>query len=157
MTMTLHVGGAEGSRVTLPVVTPDGPGREWPTPEVGQAPPGVGSSDDLLPVRWTVEREGSRAVARWEGRSAAWFPWGRQEFMERLALEADDEDPAHASVRGEAETVVALGRRTLTWQSDLQIDSDVSDFHYRCHRQLLEDGQRIRERAWEESIPRDHQ
>jgi uncharacterized protein len=158
MAADLFVGGKDGSRITLPVV-PAGSDQErrWPKLEEGEAPPGVGSSGDVLPVRWTVDRQGPQVSARWEGRSAAWFPWGRQEFMERLAFQADDEAPARASVHGEAETVVKLEGRTLVWRSDLGIASDPTHFHYRYRRTLEEDGRRVRERSWEESIPRDHQ
>jgi uncharacterized protein len=158
MAMDLYMGGEQGSRVSLPVVSPDaGPERRWGTPEPVRALAGVGSSGDVLPVRWTVDRRGPQATARWEGRSAAWFPWGRQEFMERLTFQADDDDPAHPSMRGEAETVVNLEGRTLTWRSSLRIASDDTRFHYRYRRALEEDGRRIRERSWEESVPRDHQ
>jgi hypothetical protein len=158
MVMDLYVGGEQGSRVTLPVVSPDGgPEPRWGTPEPGRAPTGVGSSGDVLTVRWSVDRRGPQATARWEGRSAAWFPWGRQEFMERLIFEAGDDDPAHASVVGAAETVAEIEGRTLVWRSHLSIASDAAHFHYRYRRELDENRRRIRQRTWEEAVPRDHQ
>jgi putative CocE/NonD family hydrolase len=158
MTMDLHLGRRDGSHIVLPVIGASSlPEPSWPPVEPGRPPEGVGSSGDVLPVTWQVERDGSRATARWEGRSAAWFPWGRQEFMERLAFEADDLDPATASVRGEAETMVQLEGRRLVWRAELGLTSDATRFHYRFRRTLEENGRQIRERSWEESVPRDHQ
>jgi transposase len=112
---------------------------------------------DILPVTWDVDRRGNLARASWVGRSKAGFPWGRQDFLERLAFEVGDDAPARASARGEAETVVSLDKRTLLWRSDLELRSDGEAFHYRYRRELHENGRPIRERRWEERFPRDHQ
>jgi putative CocE/NonD family hydrolase len=156
MTLSLHLDGA--SRLRLPVAPPsDLPEPAWPLPEPGAPLAGVGSKGEILPVVWEVDRQGTRAMATWEGRSEAWFPWGRQEFMERLRFEADDDDPARASTLGEAETVVSLDNRRLVWRSRLELTSDAMAFHYRYRRELEEDGRPIREREWEATFPRDHQ
>jgi uncharacterized protein len=156
MTLSLHVDGA--SQLRLPVAPPsDLPEPTWPLPEPGTPLAGVGSKGELLPVDWEVERQGARALATWEGRSEAWFPWGRQEFMERLRFEANDDDPARTSALGEAETVVSLESRRLVWRSRLELTSDPTAFHYRYRRELEEDGRPIREREWEATFPRDHQ
>jgi uncharacterized protein len=157
-TLSLHLGGKTASHLVLPVAPRgDLPEPSWPSPERGTPPPGVGSKGEILPVLWEVQRDGTRAVATWEGRSEAWFPWGRQGFMERLRFEANDEDPARASALGEAETVVSLQQRRLVWRSRLELASDATTFHYRYRRELEEDGRLIRERAWEATFPRDHQ
>jgi hypothetical protein len=146
------------SRLRLPVAPPsDLPEPAWPLPEPGTPLAGVGSKGEILPVGWEVGRQGARALASWEGRSEAWFPWGRQEFMERLRFEANDDDPARASALGEAETVVSLDSRRLVWRSRLELASDPTAFHYRFRRELEEDGRPIREREWEATFPRDHQ
>jgi uncharacterized protein len=155
LTLELRTG---PSRVRLPIVSPSHlPEPSWPPPEAGSAPPGVGSEGELLPVTWEVRRSGNMATASWEGKSAAWFPWGRQDFVERLSFEADDTDPSRASAVGAAETRVSLHGRTLLWRSELELGSDAEAFRYRYRRQLDEDDRRIRERRWEERIPRDHQ
>lgn len=157
MTLDLHVG-SEGSSVELPVVPAEGsPPPPFPDPERTESPPGVGSRGEILPVVWTTHRDGTRSTASWEGRSEAWFPWGRQNLMERLVFQADDQDPASSSARGEGRAVVRLEGRTLTWSVDLDLRSDATHFHYRYRRRLHQDGSLLRERHWEESIPRDHQ
>jgi putative CocE/NonD family hydrolase len=158
MTLSMHIGEDTPSVVRLPVVPASSrPEPEWPDPEPGEAPPGVGSDGDILPVVWEVERDGPRATARFEGRSAAWFPWGREDFSERLEFDADDARPAESAARGHAETVVQLDRRRLVWRADLELTSDATHFHYRFRRTLEENGHQVRERSWEESVPRDHQ
>ena len=68
----------------------------------------------------------------------------------------DDDDPAVASVRGETDLSIERPSGALTWQASLQVESDASDLHYRYRRRLRRDGTLLREREWDETIPRDH-
>jgi len=68
----------------------------------------------------------------------------------------DDDDPAMASVRGETDLNVERPSGVLTWAASLRIESDARDLRYRYRRQLRRDGTLVREREWDESIPRDH-
>jgi hypothetical protein len=52
---------------------------------------------------------------------------------------------------------MALKQQTLTWQGHLTLSSDAKNFYYKYTRQLFKDGQPIKEKTWEETIPRDHQ
>ena len=52
---------------------------------------------------------------------------------------------------------MALKQQTLTWQGHLTLTSDAQSFYYKYTRQLLKDGKQIREKTWQETIPRDHQ
>jgi uncharacterized protein len=155
MTMSLDLG---ESHIILPVVPhADRPVPWWDPPQRGPAVDGIGSRGEILPVVWDMRRDGSRAAARFEGRSEAWFPWGRETYMERLGFEVDDERPDLASCRGVAENRAILPGRTVAWRGDLEIRSDADTFHYRYRRSLQEDGRTVREREWSEPIPRDHQ
>jgi putative CocE/NonD family hydrolase len=155
MTMSLHLG---ESHIILPVIPhADRPVPSWDPPQRGPAVDGIGSRGEILPVVWDARRDGSRATAGFEGRSEAWFPWGRETFMERLIFEVDDERPELASCRGVAENRAILPGRELAWRGDLEIRSDAEIFHYRYRRSLQENGRTIRERVWSEPIPRDHQ
>ncbi|HWZ85503.1 MAG TPA: hypothetical protein VN032_04830, partial [Thermoanaerobaculia bacterium] len=62
-----------------------------------------------------------------------------------------------ATVAGDATTTVALPDRTLAWRAQLSVTSDAKSFHYRLKRELRKDGTLIREKTWEEAIPRDNQ
>ena len=155
MTMSLHAG---ESHISLPVIpAAERPTPTWERPERAEAVEGIGSRGEILPVVWDTGRDGSRATARFEGRSEAWFPWGRETFLERLTFEVDDERPDLASCRGEAQNRALLPGRELSWRADLEIRSDPEAFHYRYRRTVEEDGRTIRERDWSEGIPRDHQ
>jgi hypothetical protein len=39
----------------------------------------------------------------------------------------------------------------------LSLTSDAKNFYYKYTRDLLKDGKPVKQRAWEETVPRDHQ
>jgi hypothetical protein len=160
MTTSLEVGGRSGSRVVLPVVPPARRQRpRFRTPEPVEAPAGYRSVGEMWPGRWTETRDAStqRTRVEWTGTNVTEFPWGRMTHREAIVHEVHDDGPDIAAVRGEAETHVDLGDRVLTWRGLLDLRSDRANFYYRYGRELLRDGQPIRERSWDEAIPRDHQ
>ena len=85
------------------------------------------------------------------------YPWGTKRFHESIVHEAQDDHPEAASVRGEYDTTVVLPDRTLRWESEVTFKSDLQNFYYRSIRRLLRDGVLVREKTWEDTIPRDHQ
>jgi hypothetical protein len=44
----------------------------------------------------------------------------------------------------------------LTWKSILKVTSDSENFFYDQRRELLNNGEVVREKSWKETIPRDH-
>jgi hypothetical protein len=52
---------------------------------------------------------------------------------------------------------VQLEDRTLLWEAELSFSSDRKNFYYEYTRRLSEDGAKVREKTWTETIPRDHQ
>jgi uncharacterized protein len=155
LTMSLHLG---ESHIALPVIRPeDRPMPRWDEPERAPSVDGIGSRGEILPVTWDVRRAATTATATFDGRSEAWFPWGRETYSEHLAFEVDDERPDLASCRGLAENRALLPERDVSWRGDLEIRSDRDTFHYRYRRILTENGRRVREREWSEAVPRDHQ
>ena len=159
-TMFLGVGEG-GSRLTLPVVAADRGEAPRPAFLPAMAPvaaPGVRSGEFLVPIDWTAERDGSLAVATWEGKSWNEFPWGTERISERLRFEVDVRAPWRSSVLGEAVTDVELPGRVLRWRGELRLSTDEgTGFRYRYTRELTRDGTSIRTRTWEEEIPRDFQ
>ncbi|HYT30044.1 MAG TPA: hypothetical protein VEN82_04650, partial [Actinomycetota bacterium] len=150
--------GEGGSRLSLPVV----PFEERPRPTFLPAappaePPGWSSGGEILPGRLVVEREGGVARARWSGGGWSEAPWGRSEYDERLWWEVADDRPGSAAAGGSSVTTVHLPDRTIAWRGTLEIRSDGEAFHYSYRRQLEVNGALIRERRWQESVPRDHQ
>jgi len=160
MTTRLAVGGPRGSRLVLPVIPPEArPRPDFRAPEPVEAPAGYGSVGDTWPGRWAVTHDAVRHSTRveWAGTSVSEFPWGRMTHGETIVHEVQDERPDSASVNGEVETTVDLKDRILTWRGVLDLRSDATTFYYMYRRVLLRDGLKVRERVWDEAIPRDHQ
>jgi hypothetical protein len=60
-------------------------------------------------------------------------------------------------VLGEYRTTVELKDRILTWEASLSFRSDRQNFYYTYTRRLLKDGALVREKTWDDTIPRDLQ
>ncbi|MEX0879209.1 MAG: hypothetical protein WD451_05700, partial [Thermoanaerobaculia bacterium] len=56
---------------------------------------------------------------------------------------------------GDAVTTITLKDRVLSWHAQLEVSSDAQNFYYRLKRELRKDGVPIREKTWQETIPRD--
>ena len=157
MTMSLSVGDG-GSRLTLPVAAPqERPAPSFLSPTPVARAPGVRSEEQVVPIDWTLVRDGVRATAEWHGGWHSEFPWGAERGTEALRFEVADDDPARASARGEGVTEIELPDRTLRWRGLLELSSDGVAFAYRYTRELWKDGELIRTRTWDERIPRDFQ
>jgi predicted acyl esterase len=163
--------GSAGTRLTLPVIPPEprplaantvlantvlaNTEPDYPVPGPAQRPSGISGWGDMLPTRWTVERDASgTATAWWRGTSGSEFGWGRVIDEEYLRYQVRDADPAHAKARGEARTEIHLADRLLAFLSILELDSDETSLRYRCRRELRKDGVLVRERSWERQFPR---
>jgi predicted acyl esterase len=157
-TTSLGVGGEHGSRLILPVLPAewdDGPAFERPAGHV--APPGTHGSGDPFPAPWTVTRGDGASTVEWAGEYRTELPWSVQVARERMSYRVEDDHPETASVLGEAQTDIDLEDRRLTWRGVMEVSSDATHFRCRFRREVLENGSLVRERMWEERIPRDHQ
>jgi predicted acyl esterase len=161
MTTALHLGGAEGSAITLPVVPARGPAPTAFGPlETVEVPPGITTPGDYAwPGSWKLERDVAkeRSTVSWRGTSAVRFPWGAFEHSEQLIYHVDDADPAVSAVEGDAESIETLAGRVLTYRGHLAVTSDATTFHYAYTRELLRNGAVVRTKTWQEVIPRDLQ
>ena len=61
-----------------------------------------------------------------------------------------------STVHGEGSTSVDVSGRKLVWSVVLNLKSDEKNFYYHFERTLTENGKLIREKKWDETIPRDH-
>lgn len=160
MTTSLELGGANGSRVVLPVVPTHGtPAPEFSKPEPSEERTDIKNEGFPWPGEWTVERDEARqkTTVHWKGKDGYEYPWGKQDDFESLTYEGDDAHPETSSVHGEAESIFALKGRTLVWRGHLLVTTDRKNFYYAYTRELLKDGQMIKSKTWQETIPRDHQ
>jgi predicted acyl esterase len=160
MTTSLALGGNHGSRLVLPVVPVNGKAApEFSPPQPVEERTDIKNEGFPWPGEWSVERDEARqtTTVHWRGKDGYEYPWGKQDDFEVMTYKGDDAHPETSSVQGEAESVFALKDRTLVWRGHLLVTTDAKNFHYKYTRELLKDGQPLRTRTWEESIPRDHQ
>ncbi len=85
------------------------------------------------------------------------YPWGTERSFETIRYEINDHAPADAGVTGTHRLEVELPGRTLVWDAELTFRSDRENFFYTYRRRLTENGKPVREKTWNETIPRDHQ
>jgi hypothetical protein len=160
MTTSLELGGDSGSRITLPVVPARGMAPpKFSPPEPSEERSDIKSEGFPWPGEWTVERDEGRlkTTVHWKGKDGYTYPWGKQDDLESMTYEGDDAHPETCTVRGEAESIFALKGRTLVWRGHLQVTTDRENFYYKYTRELLKDGQMLKSKTWQETIPRDHQ
>jgi hypothetical protein len=161
---TLAIGGEGGARVVLPVVPPGAHRRpEFAAPEPGRELPGYETLDagniSGYAAITSIERDPATGeafgVAKNSG--ATRYPWGIERFEEAIEHRTSDTNPAVTSVTGRYKLTEELEGRTLEFEQTVEFRSDEKNFHLRFHRWIMEDGKRIREKTWNETIPRDHQ
>lgn len=169
MTTTLRFGGADGSRIDLPVVPAQGPlpVPYFPAPEpekrnaseAVQAPAEMNVSSNVPALSWTVSRDPvhQQASVEWRGGSSADYPWGREDTRELMTYRADDLHPETSSVHGEVEMAIQLKDRVLLWRGILDTRSDQQNFYVQYQRELIENGKTIRSKLWQATVPRDSQ
>ena len=160
MTTSLELGGKEGSRVVLPIVPVHGdPAPEFSPPQPAEERTDIKSEGFPWPGEWTVKRDEAhqKTTVHWQGKDGYKYPWGTEDDLENLNYEGYDAHPENSVVHGEAESVFTLKGRTLTWRGHLLVTTDEKNFYYKYTRELLKDGQMLKTKTWQETIPRDHQ
>jgi hypothetical protein len=160
MTTTLQLGGVKGSRLILPLVPPSMYAvPQFAPPEPSEERSDIHDSGSLWPGEWKTERDevNTKTKVTWRGTSEETYPWGKESDTEAITYLADDNHAETSSVEGETKIVMELKQQTLSWQGHLTLTSDKQNFYYKYTRQLFKDGQPIKQKTWQETIPRDHQ
>jgi uncharacterized protein len=160
MITSLELGGNNGSRLVLPVVPVHGAiPPAFSPPEPSEERTDIKNEGFPWPGDWTVERDEARqkTTVHWKGKDGYEYPWGKQDDFENLTYDVDDAHPETCSVRGEAESIFTLKGRTLIWRGHLLVTTDQKNYYYKYTRELLKDGQILKSKTWQETIPRDHQ
>jgi predicted acyl esterase len=154
MTTALKLGGAQASRVELPVVpleSPIAPPKFAALPVSPASPP----TD-----KWITERDQFHQSSRWIWRtpeSSFDFPWGKVMRKHSIEFAVEDAHPESASAHGEGEIAVESAKRIIAWQYVFDLHGDRTNFYYSYTRTLLENGKAVRAKTWKEALPRDHQ
>ena len=159
MTTSLELGGPQGSRLELPVVPLHGMTAQVSRPQPSEERSDLRSFGFPWPGEWLVTRDEGRqkTTVLWKGKMGAEYPWGKETDLEKLTYEIEDAHPEVNEIQGEAETTLNLKGRVLVWSGHLSFRSDVNNFFYKYTRELRKDGQLIKTKTWEETIPRDLQ
>jgi len=160
MTTSLGLGGESGSRLILPTVPEKSSGlTPLSAPEPSEKRADIKAFGFPWPGEWILQRDEGRqkTTVVWKGKDGAEYPWGKETNYEQLTYEVEDAHPAVNAVHGEAETIYELKGRVLTWRGHLAVTSDGTNFYYKYTREVLKDGQVVKQRTWEETIPRDRQ
>jgi putative CocE/NonD family hydrolase len=164
MTTALHLGGSGGTRVLLPVVPfEERPRPRFLPPEEDPSLPGFESLDDGTPSGYgevsSITRNPQTGVATviLTNRGDERYPWGTERFRETITHETNDKKPEETSLRGSHRMEVELEGRTLIWEAELLFRSDRHNFYYTYTRRLLENGAILRQKTWNDTIPRDFQ
>ncbi len=163
MTTSLHLG--KGTKLTLPVIPYEKrPAPHYPEPVEYADYPGYGEGESETPSGYaeinTVERNYLTQTVKVHARDAGYsdYPWGRVHYLASIYHTTNDKDPAHTAVDAEYKYTWDLkDNRELVFQGLFNFHSDVDNFYYEFTRKLFENGTLVKERTWEESIPRDYQ
>jgi predicted acyl esterase len=159
MTTSLRLGGNDGSRLTLPVVPLKGAAAHVSPPQPAEERTDLKSFGFPWPGEWLVTRDEGRqkATVLWKGKMGGEYPWGKETDLEKLTYEIDDAHPEVNVIHGQAETTLELKDRVLVWSGHLSFTSDANNYFYKYTRELRKDGNLIKTKTWEETIPRDLQ
>jgi putative CocE/NonD family hydrolase len=161
MTTSMQLGGASASQLQLPLVPLEPPARpHFFAPE--ETPPleSVKSEGDTWPPQvWTETHDLLTGITRisWVGDDASQYPWGRMKDHEQMTYVLGDDHPEKSSIHAEGSTTIQLSGRALVWSVVIDLSSDLHNFYYYSERHLTENGKLIRQKSWNDTIPRDHQ
>ena len=164
MTTTLRLGGANGSFVELPIAPPghlESPAFLPPKPDPkypGYESIDAGTSSGYGEIS-SVDRnpQTGEVTATATNSGATKYPWGTETYQETIVHKTSDAHPENTSMTGTHRLEVKLEGRTLLWEGNLSFSSDRENFYYQYSRRISENGELVREKSWQETIPRDYQ
>jgi uncharacterized protein len=165
VTTTLALGGEDGSRIVLPVVPP---GKERTPPFLAPEPDPILAGYETLDAGNITGYAAITQIQRDPQTGAAFgtatnsgatrYPWGVERFEESIEHRTHDDDPAKTSVTGRYKLTEELDdSRLLEFEQTVEFTSDAENFRLKFHRWVSENGEQLREKSWDELIPRDFQ
>jgi hypothetical protein len=167
MTTSLRLGGENATHLVLPVIPyEDRPVPEFlPPAERGPTLPGYGrlaaaegeaTTSGYAELGGLVydEDTGKATLVAVNSRGTQ-YPWGQQRWSDKITHSTNRYDPADTSVRTEYSSTILVDGRELLFEAVLDFHSDLENFYYLFTRRLFENGELLREKSWDETIPRD--
>jgi hypothetical protein len=122
---------------------------------VGEATPVEGGLPTYHPLRRNEqtgevsiknEAKGSYEV---QGRTYTW--------QDTFTRQTNEHDPSQSRFLGTSERKVKLSKRIVSLSVRIDMQSTRTDFHIILSRKLYENGKLVKEKVWDEVIPRDFQ
>jgi putative CocE/NonD family hydrolase len=164
VTTSLYLGGNDPTRLLLPVI----PYADRPAPQfVNPIPEPQMNGFETLDAGnisgygeiGTIEKNTATGNTKIQAPNTGGdrYPWGTERYTEMITHETNDEHPEKTSMLGKHRMTVELKERTLIWEAELSFRSDSEHFYYTYTRRLFENKKLIREKTWEDTIPRDFQ
>jgi hypothetical protein len=165
LSMTLQVGGEQGSTFELPLFKndPTQTGPQFLSPAKDPELAGfqtlqsgtVSGFAEISETEYDPETGITRVIAANGGETI--YPWAKWITTEKIVHQVNDKSPDKASVNSEYSILVKTPERQLKWIGLLDFSSDANNFYYDYTRKLMEGDSLIREKKWIETIPRDFQ
>lgn len=165
LTSRLQLGGDKGSSLVLPVVpvNRNAAGPEFLPPVAypgaeGFASLATGTSSGYGEIS-SVDRnpQTGEVVIKATNSGGTQYPWARETYTETIEHRTSDDHPEQSAMIGTYVLEIEMKDRTLLFEGGLDFRSDTENFYYRYFRRLTENGELIREKHWEETLPRDYQ
>jgi uncharacterized protein len=162
MTLRLFLG-PDTTRVQLPLTPEEArPVPAFASPEAQESRP---DARTLACASWPegfreIRKDLVRGTTTYEWRGQCSYEIGARRFetTERNTYETQDERPAESSFDGEEVHRIRLeGGRALRLESRLSVRSDATDFFATFTRRLYENDALLREKKWEQKVPRQFQ
>jgi hypothetical protein len=167
MTTTLRLGGVDATRVVLPVIPyedrpvpgflpPAEPGPGLPGFRRAAVAEGTATTSGYAEVDELVYDE-QTGVATLVATNAdgVIYPWAEARTSQKITHSTNKRDPADTSVRTEYSRTILVDDRELLFEAVLDFHSDLENFYYVYTRRLFENGELLREKTWDETIPRE--
>ena len=160
---TLDIGGDYGVSIELPLLNDDFSSPEFKNPEFSPSLDGykvldAGNITGYAAIE-TISRNEETGEAKGiaSNRGATEYPWGREYFEEEIEQRTNDKDPANSMVVGRYKITQELSDRVLVFEQNVEFKSDPENFDLTFHRWVSINGEKFKEKKWQETIPRDFQ
>ena len=164
--MDVQTGGENPSFLTLPVVSSsflknrpefDSPGNDPKLPGYETSRFGtVSGFAEISESSYDSKTGITKVIASNSGETI--YPWAKWITTENIIHQTSDIDPANTSIESIYTIEIQTDSQNLKWEGILNFSSDKENFYYIFTRKLYDNsGIVIREKTWDEIIPRDYQ
>jgi hypothetical protein len=163
MTMTIHFDGESKNMLRLPVITHSpannltfslpGPDPELAGYESIYSETNSGFAE-IAQSCYDLRTQKADLVAT--NSAEEQYPWGKMKYTEEIRHTTNDNRPAETGLASVYTITAILPGRNLRWEGHLKFSSDTEHFYYQYTRKIYDNQQLIRDKSWNEKIPRDH-